>query len=87
MCQESGTSDVGADIVVEAQVHNGQTVNMVAVLARRSVQVHVPVESRADISAHRFWKRGATAMYDIRIFILDAGSYLRMTPEKSLAKA
>ena len=26
-------------------------------------------------------------MFDIRIFNLDAGSYLRMTPEKALAKA
>ena len=26
-------------------------------------------------------------MFDIRIFNLDAGSYLRMTPEKALSKA
>ena len=26
-------------------------------------------------------------MFDIRIFNLDAGSYLRLTPEKDLAKA
>ena len=30
---------------------------------------------------------GTTTMFDIRIFNLDAGSYLRMTPEKALAKA
>ena len=40
-----------------------------------------------DVSVHGFWKRGTTAMFDIRIFNLDAGSYLRMTPEKALAKA
>ena len=50
-------------------------------------QVVVPAESRADVSAHGFWKRGITAMFDIRIVNLDAGSYLRMTPEKTLAKA
>ena len=47
----------------------------------------MPTESRADVSAHGFWMRGTTAMFDIRIFNLDAGSYLRMTPEKALAKA
>ena len=41
----------------------------------------------ADVSAHGLWKRGGTAMFDIRIVNLDAGSYLRMTPEKALAKA
>ena len=41
----------------------------------------------ADVSAHGFWKRGTTAMFDIRIVNLDVGSYLRMTPEKALAKA
>ena len=41
----------------------------------------------ADVSAHGFWKRGTTAMFDIIIVNLDAGSYLHMTPEKALAKA
>ena len=50
-------------------------------------QVQVPAESRADVSAHIFWKRGTTVMFDIRIANLDAGSYLGMTPEKALAKA
>ena len=50
-------------------------------------QLVVPAESRADVSAHGFWKRGTTAMFDIIIFNLNAGSYLRMTPEKALAKA
>ena len=49
-------------------------------------QVVVPAESRADVSNHDFWKRGTTAMFDIRIVNIDAGSYLRMTPEKALAK-
>ena len=50
-------------------------------------QVVVPAESRADVSAHGLWKRGTTTMFDIRIVNLNAGSYLRMTPEKALAKA
>ena len=50
-------------------------------------QVVVPPLSRADVSAHGFWKRGTTVMFDIRIVNLDAGSYLRMTTEKALAKA
>ena len=56
-------------------------------LVGRPGQVEVPAELRADVSAHIFWKRGTTAMFDIRIFNLDAGSYLRMTPGKALAKA
>ena len=43
--------------------------------------------SRSDISAHSFWKQGTTAVVDILIVNLDAGSYLCMTPEKALAKA
>ena len=49
-------------------------------------QVVVPTESRVDVSAHRFWKRGTTAMFDIRIINLDVGSYLRMTPKKGSCK-
>ena len=64
----------------------GRMVNRAARLVGQPGQVVVPAESRADISAHSFWKRGTTAMFDIRIVNLDAGSYLRMTSEKSLAK-
>ena len=65
----------------------GQTLNGVARLVGQPGQVVVPAESRADVSSHGFWKRGNTAMFDIRIVNLDAGSYLRMTPEKALVKA
>ena len=50
------------------------------------VHVVLPAESRSDVSAHGFWKRGTTAMFDIRMVNLDAGFYLRMMPEKALAK-
>ena len=78
--QEGGEADSGTDTV-------GLTVNGSAKLIGKPGQVVVPAELRADVSAHGFWKRGTTAMFDIRVVNLDAGSYLRMTPEKTLAKA
>ena len=86
--QEGGIVNGGADIVGEAQGGGGSgpTVNRAAVLARSLGQVAVPAESRADVSAHRFWKWGTTAVFDIRIANLDTVSYLHMTPEKSLYK-
>ena len=65
----------------------GRTVNGADILVGQPGQLVVPAESRADVSAHGFWKRGTTAMFDIRIVNLNAGSYLRMTPEKDLSKA
>ena len=65
----------------------GRTVNREAGLVDQTGQVLVPAESRADVSAHGFWKGGTTVMFDIRIVNLNAGSYLCMTPEKALAKA
>ena len=62
-------------------------VNGAAILVGQPGQIVVSAESRADISAHGFWKRGTTAMFDIIIVNLNAGSYLRMTLEKALAKA
>ena len=65
----------------------GWTVNGAAGLVRQPRQVVVHAESRAHISTHGFWKPGTTTMFNIIIVNLDAGSYLRMTPEKALAKA
>ena len=78
--QEGGEANGGTDTV-------GQTVNGAATLIGRPGKVVVPADSRADVSAHGFWKRGTTAMFDIRIFNFNAGSYLRMMPEKALEKA
>ena len=50
-------------------------------------QVEVPAESRSDVSVHGFWKRGTTAIFDIRIFNIYVGSYLCTMPEKTLVKA
>ena len=84
--QEGREADGGADTVEEAQGGRARTVNGAARLAGQPGQVEALAESRADISDHGFWKRGTTAMLDSRIFNLDAGSYLRMTLEKALAK-
>ena len=65
--QEGGEAEGGTDTV-------GRTVNGAAILVGQPGQVVVPAESRADVSAHVFWKRGTTAMFDIRIVNIDAGS-------------
>ena len=85
--QDSGTANDGTDTVGEAQGVSVPTMDGADIIARRPGQVEVPADSRTDISTHGFWKRGTTAMFDIRIVNLDAGSYLRMTPEKAFAKA
>ena len=61
--------------------------NGAAGLSGRPVQVEVPEELRTDVSTHSFCNWGTTAMFDIQIFNLGLGSYLRMMPEKALAKA
>ena len=50
------------------------------------VRGHViaPEDTWGGISDHGFWKRGTITMFDIFIVNLEAGSYLRMTPEKLL---
>ena len=59
--QEGGTSKGGVDIVVESRRGGGilQTVIGASVLSKRPGQLEVPSESRADVSAHGFWKMGA----------------------------
>ena len=87
MRQEGGKAGSGTDTVGESQGGRVKTVNRESRLVEKLGQVVIPAESRADVSAHVFWKRGTTEMFDIRIFNLNAGSYLRMTPEKDLSKA
>ena len=48
-CQEGGEADGGTDTLV-------QTVNGEVILVGQSRQVVVPAESRAEGSAHGFWK-------------------------------
>ena len=86
---EGETDKGGAVILREVQGgrSNGQSINGVYELVRRLGKVAVPAESREDKSAHDFWKRGTTSMFDMIIVSLNAVSYLRMTPKKALAKA
>ena len=84
--QEGGEADGDTDTVGESQGGSGRKLNGSEISVERTGQVVVPAESRADVSAHGFWKLGTTAMFDIRIVKLNAGSYLHMTPEKALAK-
>ena len=78
--QEGEEADGGTETV-------GRTLNGVARLIGSLGQIVVPAESRADVCVHGFWKRGTTTMFEIRIVNLNVGSYLRMSPEKALAKA
>ena len=85
--KEGREADGGTETIKEFQRGRGRTVNGAARLIGKTGQVVVTEELRSDVSAHSFWKRGTTAMFDIRIVNLDAGSYLRMMPEKAFAKA
>ena len=85
--QEGGEANGGMETVGEAQGGRSPTVNGAARLIGETGQVVVPAKLRADVSAHSFWKRGTTAMFDIHIVNLNTGSYLRRMPEKALAKA
>ena len=48
-------------------------------------QARVHDESRADVSVHGFWKLVTSALFDMRIFKLDAGSYLCHKSAQALA--
>jgi hypothetical protein len=45
-----------------------------------------PRELRGDISAHGFWRRGTTAIFDVRIADTDAPTYRGQDPKKVLAR-
>ena len=85
--QYGGKAEGGEYIVEEGQGGSGWTVNGAEGLVNRMGQVELPVRLRADVRSHGFWKQGTIEIFDIQIVNLHAGSYLRMTPEKALAKA
>jgi hypothetical protein len=43
-------------------------------------------ETRGDVAVHGFWRRGATAVFDIRVTDTNAPTYRGLTPRKVLAK-
>ena len=47
----------------------------------------MPDKSQAVLYVHGFCKWGTIALFDMQIFNLYAGSYLRQTPEKPLEMA
>ena len=44
----------------------------------------MPDKLQADVSVHGFYKWETSAIFDMLIFNLDAGSYLRQTSAKAL---
>ena len=48
-------------------------------------QATMPDELRVDLSVRGFWKWGTSALFDIKIDNLDAGSYLCQTSVKALS--
>ena len=45
------------------------------------------IEGAIHVSAHSFCRRQTTAMFDMIIFNLGVGSYMRMMTEKALSDA
>ena len=72
--KEGREANGGTETVGEAQGVKIRMVNGADRLIRQPVQVVVPLESRADVSNHGFWKKENTKMFDIRIVNLDMGS-------------
>ena len=44
----------------------------------------MPDELLADVSVHVLWKWGNSALFDMQVVNLDAGSYLRQTSTKDI---
>jgi hypothetical protein len=78
LCAQALTPSAVTD---EPLIHSGRDTQQRA----HGLGNEVPPESRGDVSAHGFWKRGTTAIFDVRITDTDAPTYRNQDPVKVLA--
>ena len=81
LCAQALTPSAVSD---EPLIHTGRDVTAGA-RAEGTDSGTQPAE-RGDVAVHGFWKRGATAIFDIRVTDTDAPTYRDQDPRKVLAK-
>jgi hypothetical protein len=79
LCAQALTPSAVSD---EPLIHSGQDNTQGA----RAQGAAPQPETRGDVAVHGFWRRGATAIFDIRVTDTDAPTYRGMDPHKVLAK-
>ena len=79
LCAHALTPSAVSD---EPLIHSGQDSRQ----GPRSGVTQVEAELRGDVAAHGFWKRGNTAIFDIRVMDLEAPSQRNSDPKKVLAR-
>ena len=83
---QRGRPEEGNGNAAEA-LADGEEPEEEVVLEREEAREQSPGAERGDVSVHGFWKRGTTAIFDVRITNLDAHSHKKQDPHKLLAKA
>jgi hypothetical protein len=78
LCAKALTPSAVSD---EPLIHTGRDGND----REHAPGAEAPPELRGDVAAHGFWRRGATAIFDIRITDTDAQSNRSKPPKKVLA--
>jgi hypothetical protein len=79
LCAQALTPSAVSD---EPLIHSGRD----STESEGTAGVVVLPETRGDVAVHGFWRRGATAIFDIRVTDTDAHTYRALTPRKVLAK-
>lgn len=80
VCAQALTASAVTD---EPLIHTGRDHRAAAGAANGT---EPPPELRGDVAAHGFWRRGTTAVFDIRVSDTDAPTYRGQDPAKVLAK-